>query len=365
MCCDTERMSPMRHIIDFSDITMDEWHMLYKQCCDIISSPEDFSHVCSGKIMGSLFFEPSTRTNFSFRAAMQRLGGTVIGFADPQSSSVSKGESLKDTVSMISNYADLICMRSPVEGSAKAASMYSTVPLINAGDGGHLHPTQTLTDLTTIMQKRGQIDGLNIAMCGDLKNGRTVHSLIKALCRFKNIQFYLVAPRELTIPPYIRDLLTASGNKFYEVTGLDPVISMIDVLYMTRIQRERFSNMREYDRLKGIYILDTKKMKHARKDMIVMHPLPRVDEIEQAVDDDPRAVYFEQARYGMFIRMSLICSLSHLPRENGVLLPAGTRIKCKNPRCVTQTEKYLPKAVKENYGVKCCAYCDKELKAKK
>jgi len=352
----------MRHLIDFEDMTMDEWKDLYSLCRDIIASPEAFNSVCRGKVLGSLFYEPSTRTNFSFRAAMLRLGGNVIGFSDPGSSSVSKGESLKDTVSMMSYYSDLLVMRSPVEGASKAASLYSRVPVVNAGDGGHLHPTQTLTDLTTIMQLRGSLDGINIGFCGDLKNGRTVHSLIKALCRFEGVQFYLISPRELTIPDYIRVFLNRSGHKYFEVTGLEPVIPILDVLYMTRVQRERFIDPLEYERLKGIYVLDRLKLKNAKKTLLIMHPLPRIDEIAEEVDADPRAVYFEQARYGMFIRMALLYTLSKLPVEAPKIMPSRGGVSCANPRCVTAKERYLPRAVREAGSVLRCAYCDTEMK---
>lgn len=354
----------MRHLIDFEDMTMDEWQDLYSLCCDIIKFPESFNNVCHSKVLGSLFFEPSTRTNFSFRAAMLRLGGNVIGFSDPGSSSVSKGESLKDTISMMSYYSDVLVMRSPVEGAAKAASLYARVPLINAGDGGHLHPTQTLADLTTIMQYRGSLDDIHIGLCGDLKNGRTVHSLIKALCRFSKIQFYLISPRELKIPDYIRTILNRSGNKYFEVTGLEPVIPILDVLYMTRIQRERFIDPLEYERLKGIYVLDMPKLKHAKEGLLIMHPLPRVNEIAEEVDSDPRAVYFEQARFGMLIRMALLYRLSYLPAESPQKVESCENVSCQNPKCITVSEKYLPYVVKEVSGARCCAYCDAEVKSK-
>ena len=271
--------------------------------------PADFMDACRGRVMASLFYEPSTRTNFSFQTAMMRLGGSVFGFADPNSSSVSKGESIKDTVKMVSNYADVVVMRTPWEGSAKAASLYSNVPVVNAGDGGHMHPTQTMADLTTITRLRGGVDGLCVGLCGDLKNGRTVHSLIKAMAKFNGIKFFLISPRELAVPDYMRAFMREHEMWFTEVTGLEAVIPQLDVLYMTRIQKERFVDPLEYERNKGIYVLTRRKLERARPDMLVMHPLPRVDEITVDVDDDPRAAYFRQAKFGRFVRMALILKM--------------------------------------------------------
>ena len=282
----------MRHLIDFGDLSRQEWEELYARASDIIDHPKAYMDACRGRLMASLFFEPSTRTNFSFQAAMMRVGGSVFGFADPRSTSTSKGETLKDTIKMVSGYADVIVMRSPREGAAKAASLYSHVPVINAGDGGHMHPTQTTADLTTITRLRGGVDGLSIGFCGDLKYGRTVHSLIKALAKFDNIKLYLISPRDLAIPEYMRGFMRDHWMWNVEVTGLEPVIPQLDVLYMTRVQRERFVDPMEYERNKGIYILNRAKLDRARKDLLVMHPLPRVDEITVDVDDDPRAVYF-------------------------------------------------------------------------
>ena len=283
----------MRHLIDFGDLSRAEWDALYARADKIISAPEDYLDVCRGKVSCNLFYEPSTRTNFSFQTAMLRLGGSVFGFADPKSSSVAKGETLKDTIKMVSGYADVIVMRTPWEGAAKAASLYSDVPVINAGDGGHMHPTQTTADLTTITRLRGSVDNLFVGLCGDLKNGRTVHSLIKALAKFHNIRFYLIAPRDLAISEYLRQFMRDNSMPFVEVTGLETVIPQLDVLYMTRIQRERFVDPLEYERNKGIYILTRSKLSRARENLLVMHPLPRVDEIAVDVDDDPRAVYFQ------------------------------------------------------------------------
>ncbi|MBE6957321.1 MAG: aspartate carbamoyltransferase [Ruminococcaceae bacterium] len=353
----------MRHLIDFGDMSRAEWDALYARASQIMDDPAAFTDVCHGKVACNLFYEPSTRTNFSFQTAMMRLGGTVFGFADPNSSSVAKGESLKDTIKMVSGYGDVVVMRTPWEGSAKAASLYSHVPVINAGDGGHMHPTQTTADLTTITRLHGGVDGLSIGLCGDLKNGRTVHSLIKAMEKFKNIKFFCIAPRELAIPEYMRVFMREHDIWFTEVTGLEAVIPQLDVLYMTRIQRERFSDPEEYERNKGIYVLTRRKLERAKPDMLVLHPLPRVDEIAIDVDDDPRAAYFQQARYGMFARMALLSDLANQPRQDVLdAVEIGTKPVCTNPRCITQTERYLPPLVKKNGGVDCCAFCDAELK---
>jgi aspartate carbamoyltransferase catalytic subunit len=351
----------MRHLIDFGDLPREEWDALYKRCSDIIDHPADYMDACKGKVMASLFYEPSTRTNFSFQTAMLRVGGSVFGFADPKSTSTAKGETLKDTIKMVSGYADVVVMRNPREGAAKAASLYSDVPVINAGDGGHMHPTQTMADLTTITRLHGSVDGLSVGLCGDLKNGRTVHSLIKAMAKFKDIKFYLISPRELAVPEYMRAFMRENGMWFVEVTGLETVMPQLDVLYMTRIQRERFVDPLEYERNKGIYVLTRSKLERARKDLLVMHPLPRVDEIAIDVDDDPRAVYFEQARYGMFARMSLLIELANQPRMNPGVVEIGTQPVCHNPNCITQTDHYLPPLVKKNGGVDCCAFCDAQL----
>ena len=266
----------MRHIIDFSDITLDEWRTLYKRVQDILDNPIRYRDAAVGRIMASLFYEPSTRTRFSFHAAMQRLGGSVIGFADPASTSSAKGESLKDTIIMCSGYSDVVVVRHPCEGAAAASAMYARVPLVNAGDGGHYHPTQTLTDLTAIQRLRGDLCGLRVGICGDLKNGRTVHSLIRALARFEGISFYLISPRALAIPPYLRALLNEAKVPYWEVSGLDPIISQLDVLYMTRIQRERFDNPEEYERYRGIYILNKRRLAAAGRDLLILHPLPQI-----------------------------------------------------------------------------------------
>ena len=351
----------MRHLIDFGDVSRQEWDELYARASAIIDNPKDFLEACYGKVSANLFYEPSTRTNFSFQAAMLRVGGTTFGFADPRSTSTAKGETLKDTIKMVSGYADVVVMRHPREGAAKAASLYSHVPVINAGDGGHMHPTQTTADLTTITRLRGSVDGLSVGFCGDLKYGRTVHSLIKALAKFQNVKLYLISPRDLAVPDYMRGFMKEHGLWNVEVTGLEPVIPQLDVLYMTRIQRERFVDPLEYERNKGIYILNRAKLERAKPDLLVMHPLPRVDEIAQDVDDDPRAVYFEQARYGMFARMALLADLANQARCTPDPVEIGHSPVCHNPNCITQQELYLPPLVKKNGGVDCCAFCDAAL----
>ncbi|EEH97454.1 aspartate carbamoyltransferase [Clostridium tertium] len=299
-----------KHLIDPMDFSKEELQEIFKLAHQIIANPREYSHICDGKILATLFYEPSTRTRFSFEAAMMRLGGKILGFSEPNSSSTAKGETLADTITMVSIYSDIIAMRHPMEGSAKLASMYSEVPVINAGDGGHQHPTQTLTDLLTIESLKDGLTNHTIGICGDLKNGRTVHSLIKAMSRYEGTKFILISPKELSIPVYIREEILIKNNiEFKEVEKLEDVIDELDILYMTRIQKERFFNEEEYIRLKDSYILDVEKMKLAKKDMIVMHPLPRVNEISIEVDRDDRACYFKQAEYGMYVRMALIAKL--------------------------------------------------------
>ncbi|QSW18525.1 aspartate carbamoyltransferase [Clostridium gasigenes] len=299
-----------KHLIDPMDFSIYELDEIFKLAQEIIAEPKRFSHMCDGKILAALFYEPSTRTRFSFEAAMMRLGGNILGFSEPNSSSASKGETLADTIKMVSIYADVIAMRHPKEGSARVASKYSSVPVINAGDGGHQHPTQTLTDLLTIKILKKKLTGHTIGICGDLKYGRTVHSLIKAMSRYENIKFILISPKELKIPEYIKEEILSKNNiEFKEVERLEEVIGELDILYMTRIQKERFFNEEEYLRLKDSYILDLEKMSVAKDDMIVMHPLPRVNEIAMEVDYDSRAAYFKQAEYGMYVRMALIVKL--------------------------------------------------------
>lgn len=299
-----------RHLIEPMDFTTEELDEIFHLSDRIIESPEKYGDICKGKLLATLFYEPSTRTRFSFEAAMLRLGGKVIGFSEPNSSSASKGESIADTIRTIECYADIAVMRHPKEGAPKVASMYSTIPVINAGDGGHQHPTQTLTDLLTIRSIKGKLEDLTIGLCGDLKFGRTVHSLIKAMSRYKNIKFLLISPKELRIPDYIRkEILEKNNINFTEVERLEDAIESLDILYMTRVQKERFFNEEDYIRLKDSYILDKEKLMMAKEDMTILHPLPRVNEISTEVDQDPRACYFKQAKYGMYVRMALIAKL--------------------------------------------------------
>ncbi|KZL93435.1 aspartate carbamoyltransferase [Clostridium magnum] len=298
-----------RSLIDTMDFSIEEVEEVLELANQIISNPEEFSHLCKGKLLATLFYEPSTRTRLSFEAAMLRLGGEVLGFSEPNSSSVSKGESIADTVKTIGCYADIMAMRHPKEGAPQVAAEHSPVPVINAGDGGHQHPTQTLTDLLTIKAAKGRLSNLTIGLCGDLKFGRTVHSLIKAMSRYENNKFILISPQELKIPEYLKKKLEKEQIYFSEIEKLDEVIGELDILYMTRVQKERFFNEEDYIRLKDSYILDEEKMEKASKDMIVLHPLPRVNEISYEVDNDPRAYYFKQVKYGMYVRMALIAKL--------------------------------------------------------
>lgn len=300
----------MRHLLDTTDLTLEEINDMIALATDIIENKQKYAHVCDGKKLATLFFEPSTRTRLSFEAAMYELGGNVLGFSSADSTSASKGETVEDTVRMVSNYADIIAMRHPLEGAPRVATKRTLVPIINAGDGGHAHPTQTLTDLLTIYREKGKLGDITIGLCGDLKFGRTVHSLIKAMCRYKNVKFVLIAPKELQVPDYIiSDVLIPSDAEYIQVESLEDVMPTLDVLYMTRIQRERFFSEEEYLKHKDAYILDLKKLDNAKKDLTVMHPLPRVNEISTDVDDDPRAKYFEQALNGKYIRMALIMTL--------------------------------------------------------
>lgn len=300
----------MRHLLDTTDLSLDEIDDIISLAMDIISNPKKYAHVCDGKKLATLFFEPSTRTRLSFEAAMYELGGNVIGFSEASSTSASKGETVEDTVRIVSNYADIIAMRHPLEGAPRVAVTKTLVPIINAGDGGHAHPTQTLADLLTVFREKGRLDNLTIGLCGDLKFGRTVHSLIKAMCRYKNIKFVLIAPNELQVPDYIiKDVLEPSGAKYVQVESMDAVMPDLDVLYMTRIQRERFFSAEEYLKYENAFILDLDKLQNAKSDLTIMHPLPRVNEIATDVDDDPRAKYFEQALNGKYVRMALIMTL--------------------------------------------------------
>ncbi len=305
-----------RSLLEPMDLTVEELEQLFDLADRIIADPRRYAHVCDGKLLATLFYEPSTRTRFSFEAAMLRLGGQVIGFSEPNSSSVAKGESIADTVRTVSNYVDIAVMRHPKEGAPRVAAYSTDMPLINAGDGGHQHPTQTLTDMLTIRRRHGSFSDLTVGVCGDLKFGRTVHSLIKALSRYKNVKFIMISPDELKIPDYVRkEVLMKNGIPFEEVSRMQDVMPELDVLYMTRVQRERFFNEEDYIRLKDSYILDLSKLENAKKNLMILHPLPRVNEIAVEVDSDPRALYFEQARNGMFVRMALIMSLLGLEEE--------------------------------------------------
>lgn len=352
----------LNHLIDFNEMELLDWEVLYSTISDIVDNPVRYSDACKGKVLATPFFEPSTRTLFSFQAAALRLGASYIGFSDPYNSSVSKGETLKDTIRTIANYVDAIAMRHPLEGAAKAAALFSTVPVINAGDGGHLHPTQTLADLTTLRRKFGKLTDLHIGLCGDLKNGRTVHSLLKALSRFPGNRFTLISTPELRVPEYIREILRSTGHSFAEVYTLEECIGELDMLYMTRIQKERFASEEEYRAQAGIYILTADKMKIARPEMVVMHPLPKVDEITEEVDEDKRCIYFEQAENGMYARMALLYNLLYHKKS----LPENPRtnvegLRCKNPKCIANHERYLPQRFKRperNPAELVCEYCD-------
>ena len=300
----------MRHLMSPLDLSVQETDKLLNLANDIEKNPEKYAHACAGKKLATCFYEPSTRTRLSFEAAMLNLGGSVLGFSSADSSSAAKGESVSDTIRVISSYADICAMRHPKEGAPLVASEKSTIPVINAGDGGHQHPTQTLTDLLTIHSLKGHLDNLTIGLCGDLKFGRTVHSLIHALIRYPNVKFVLISPEELRVPSYIREDVLAQNNvPFKEVVRLEEALPELDILYMTRVQKERFFNEEDYIRMKDFYILDKTKMELAPEDMLVLHPLPRVNEISTEVDDDPRAVYFKQAQYGVYVRMALILTL--------------------------------------------------------
>ena len=300
----------MKHLIDIKDLSVEEIDELIEKAKDIISNKEKYSEKCKNKILATLFFEPSTRTRLSFESAMLGLGGNIIGFSSAASSSTAKGESVSDTIRTVSCYSDIIAMRHPKEGAPVVASQSSTVPVINAGDGGHNHPTQTLTDLLTIKCEKGKLSDLTIGLCGDLKFGRTVHSLISAMSRYKNVKFILISPNELQVPEYIKkEILDKNNIEWCETQDIEEYIDKLDILYMTRVQKERFFNEADYIRLKDYYILNKEKLQNAKKDLCIMHPLPRVNEIAKEVDDDPRACYFKQVEYGRYIRMALILKM--------------------------------------------------------
>lgn len=353
----------MRNLVDILDFTTEEIDGLIRVANDIIDCPEKYKSACQGKILGTLFFEPSTRTRLSFTSAMMSLGGSVLGFDNAGSSSVTKGETVSDTIRMVSAYTDIIAMRHPKEGAPIVASRVATVPVINAGDGGHYHPTQTLTDLLTIYRKKGRFDRLTVGICGDLKYGRTVHSLISAMSRYEGVRFVLISPPELKIPEYVKEEFLGEGKCPYkEVLTLEEAMSEIDILYMTRIQQERFADRDEYERLKDVYILTGDKLATAKPDLSILHPLPRVNEISVEVDDDPRAHYFTQAEYGRYIRMALILMLLGTNgvddrRTNGV---ADESLVCQNPHCITGVERGIKHLFKNGK----CVYCDQTAQKK-
>ena len=360
----------MRSLIDITDFSVAEIDELLQTGCDISQHPEKYADACRGKKLATLFFEPSTRTRLSFEAAMLELGGNVLGFSEASSSSASKGESVADTAKMVSCYADIMAMRHPKEGAPYVAARSASIPVINAGDGGHCHPTQTLTDLLTIYRELGRLDNLTVGCCGDLKYGRTVHSLISALGRYKNIKVILIAPEELQLPKYVKyEVLDKFGMEYVETSNLEEVMPQLDILYMTRIQRERFDSFDEYERLKDSFVLTTEKLRTAKETMRILHPLPRVNEISVAVDDDPRAAYFRQALNGKFIRMALILKLLKEAEEGRQMpeledLTVG-ELHCDNPRCITSTEQEIVhafKCVSPVNGIYRCIYCESKKK---
>lgn len=355
----------MRSIIDITDLSVDEIDGLISTALDIIEKPQKYAHVCEGKKLATLFFEPSTRTRLSFEAAMYELGGNVIGFSAAASSSASKGESVADTSKVISCYADIIAMRHPKEGAALVAASNARIPVINAGDGGHCHPTQTLADLLTIRREKGRLSDLTIGLCGDLKYGRTVHSLIRAMSRYEGIKFVLISPDELALPDYVKNEMIGGGVTFEEDPDLVHALPDLDVLYMTRVQQERFEDRDEYLRLKDSYILTADKMSLAKSDMSVLHPLPRVNEISVAIDDDPRACYFKQVENGKYMRMALILKMLSLADGRPMPIDRSKLVTsehtCQNPRCIFTCEQELAPLFKEVDGSLRCLYCEEGL----
>ena len=347
----------MRNLINILDLTVEEIDEIVDLGTDIYNNPDKYKNACQGKILGSLFFEPSTRTRLSFTSAMMGLGGNVLGFSQAANSSIAKGETVSDTIRMVDAYSDIIVMRHPKEGAPIVASNVSNVPLINAGDGGHFHPTQTLTDLITIKHKKGRFDNLTIGVCGDLKYGRTVHSLITAMVRYPNVRFVLISPDELALPDYIKDeFLYPYGVEFAETDNLEAAIPSLDILYMTRIQAERFESKEQYERLKDSYILSKSKLYYAKPDLSILHPLPRVNEISTDVDEDERAHYFIQAELGRYVRMALIIKLLETRGVDDRRMFGTERadLECKNPHCISRTER----GVKKLFIGERCIYCD-------
>ena len=357
----------MRSLISILDFSVEELDQLITTAKDIAAHPEKYWDACRHKTLATLFFEPSTRTRLSFEAAMLELGGNVLGFSEAGSSSAAKGESVADTAKTVSNYANIIAMRHPKEGAPYVASRGATIPVINAGDGSHQHPTQTLADLLTISRELGRLDNMTIGLCGDLKYGRTVHSLIEAMSRYEGIRFVLISPKELMLPEFVRtNVLEKHSIPYEEVTSLEDAIPGLDVLYMTRIQRERFDDPAEYERLKDSYVLTAEKMELAKADMAVLHPLPRVNEISVKVDEDPRAAYFRQTLNGKYMRMALILKLLEEAERNPVREAIDTDgwvydKVCRNAKCICQTEQELPQAAKLTEGAWRCVYCEQKV----
>ncbi len=361
----------MRHLIEPTDLSVAEIHEIVSLAEDIIANRAKYREACKGKKLATLFYEPSTRTRLSFTAAMMELGGQVLGFSDANSSSVSKGETVADTVRVIRCFADIIAMRHLKEGAPLVASQYAGIPVINAGDGSHAHPTQTLTDLLTIKREKGRLNNLTIGFCGDLKFGRTVHSLIKALSREEGIRIYLISPEELRLPSYmLKEMRVNSKLEFHEVRTMEEVMGELDILYMTRVQKERFLDEEEFDRVKNSFVLDPEKLKAAREDMIILHPLPRVNEITRAVDNDRRAVYFRQVENGKFVRMALIYKLLEWADENKPFdqTPVFNEeyitddYTCSNRRCISATEDVDPIFRYSEDGTLRCAYCETKVR---
>ncbi len=359
-------MAKVRNLLEITDFSTEEIGDLVDLALNIISDPKLYSEACKGKKLATLFYEPSTRTRLSFTSAMMELGGNVLGFSDAAASSVSKGEVVADTVRVVECFADIIAMRHSKEGAPWVASQYISIPIINAGDGGHSHPTQTLTDMLTIYREKGSFDNLTIGFCGDLLYGRTVHSLAKAMGRYKGIKFVFISPKELRIPAYLRTDIQKKGCEFIEVESIEEAMPMLDVLYMTRVQKERFDSEEVYNRLKDSFILDMPKMQSAKEDMIILHPLPRVNEIAYEVDSDPRACYFRQVLNGKYIRMALIYTLLRW-KEEGKFCDEESQtreIPCQNPRCISYTERVQPLYRQADDGTKRCVYCDAVLAEK-
>lgn len=358
----------VKHLVDITDYSIDNWNEILKLAENIRKNPEDYSELLKNKIIGNLFFEPSTRTMLSFESAFIKLGGSTIGINDPKFSSISKGEDITDMIKVVSQYADIIVMRHSIEGVCKFCSEYSDVPLINGGDGRHLHPTQTFTDLFTIFCEKGRLNDLTVGFCGDLKNGRTVHSLVKGLSCYKNNKLIFISTESLKIPDYIKTFMKSKNVEFEEITSMSSYLKKLDILYMTRIQKERFVSEKEYLLQKDIYILNKDKLNLAKEDLKIMHPLPRIDEITRDVDDYKGAIYFKQAKYGVFVRMAIIIKLmdENFANKNfynkNVIIANYSPLKCKNPVCITNNHSFCGNKTKISNGNKICYFCDNILK---